>query len=164
MPPNTRKAPRRGAERGESSSAALEDDLGDGDVEAWENAARDAARGQKAAMRKEHLDVLSTLRKWGKEMMLERGMKQWATEAVGDCWLISLLAGSEGLDAEQVVSCRNNASPASRRAREYRAKAGDCFGRQLLAPRSGLYQLLHLRQSWNCVSVPPFVTSDDLRR
>ena len=28
------------------------------------------------------------------------------------------------------------------------------FGRQLLAPRSGLYQLLHLRQSWNCVSVP----------
>ena len=53
------------------------------------------------------------------------------------------------------VSCRNNAAPASRRAREYRAKAGDCFSRQLLAPRSGLYQLLHLRQSWNCVSVPP---------
>ena len=94
MPPNTRKAPRRGAERGESSSAALEDDLGDGNVEAWENAARDAARGQKAAMRKEHLDVLSTLRKRGKEK-LERGMKQWRTEAVGDCWLISLLAGSD---------------------------------------------------------------------
>ena len=50
------------------------------------------------------------------------------------------------------------------RPRGYRAKAGGCFGRQLLAPRSGLYQLLHLRQSWNCVSVPPFVTSDDLRR
>ena len=64
----------------------------------------------------------------------------------------------------RTVSCRNNASPASRRAREYRAKTGGCFGRQLLAPRSGLYQLLHLRQSWNCVSVPPFVTSDDLRR
>ena len=46
----------------------------------------------------------------------------------------------------------------------HRAKAGGRFGRQLLAPRSGLYQLLHLRQSWNCVSVPPFVTSDDLRR
>ena len=103
MPPNTRKAPRTGAEGGESSSAALEDDLGDGDVEAWENAARDAARGQKAAMRKEHLDVLSTLRKRGKEM-LERGMKQWRTEAVGDCWLISLLAGSAGFDAEQVRS------------------------------------------------------------
>ena len=27
----------------------------------------------------------------------------------------------------------------------HRAKAGGCFGRQLLAPRSGLYQLLHLR-------------------
>ena len=51
MPPNTRKAPRRGAERSESSSAALGDDLGDGNVEAWENAARDAARGQKAVMR-----------------------------------------------------------------------------------------------------------------
>ena len=36
----------------------------------------------------------------------------------------------------------------------HRAKAGGRFGRQLLAPRSGLYQLLHLRQSWNCVSVP----------
>ena len=47
--------------------------------------------------------MLSTVRKRGKEM-LERGMKQWATEAVGDCWLISLLAGSEGLDAEQVRS------------------------------------------------------------
>ena len=44
MPPNTRKAPRRGAERGESSSAALEDGVGDGNVEDWNNAARDAAR------------------------------------------------------------------------------------------------------------------------
>ena len=107
MPPNKRKAPRRGAEGGESSSAALEDDLGDGDVEAWENAARDAARGQKAVMRKEHLDVLSTLRKWGKER-LERGMKQWRTEAVGDCWLISLLAGSPGIDAQQAARFTDN--------------------------------------------------------
>ena len=36
------------------------DDLGDGDVEVWENAARDAARGQKAVMRKEHLDAYVT--------------------------------------------------------------------------------------------------------
>ena len=34
-------------------------------------------------------------------------------------------------------------------------QGGGRFGRQLLAPRSGPYQLLHPRQSWNCVSVPP---------
>ena len=110
MPPNTRKAPRRGAERGESSSAALEDGLGDGDVEAWENAARDAARGQKAAMRKDHLEMILALRERGKEMLQKGGMKQWRTEAVGDCWLISLLAGSEGLDAEQVRSFTDDQS------------------------------------------------------
>ena len=45
-------------------------------------------------------------------------------------------------------------------------QGGGRFGRQLLAPRSGPNQLLHLRQSWNCVSVPPpcnVQRSDDLR-
>ena len=88
MPP-TRKLPKRGAERGESSSAALEDGLGDGDVEAWENAARDAAQGQKAAMRKDHLAMMLALRETGKEMLQKGGMKQWPTEALGDCWLIN---------------------------------------------------------------------------
>ena len=108
MPPNTRKAPRRGAERGESSSAALEDDLGDGNVEAWENAARDAARGQKAAMRKDHLEMILALRERGKEMLQKGGMKQWPTEALGDCWLISLLAGSHGIDAPQAPRFTDN--------------------------------------------------------
>ena len=92
--PNTRKAPRRGAERGESSSAALEDEVDVGVSEDWNDAARDAARGRKAAMRKEHLAMILALRERGKEMLQKGGMKQWPTEAVGDCWLISLLAGS----------------------------------------------------------------------
>ena len=53
------------------------------------------------------------------------------------------------------ISGRNDASSASRRAVRASRQGGGHFGRQLLAPRSGLYQLLHLRQSWNCVSVPP---------
>ena len=40
MPPTrTRKAPKRGAEGGVSSSAALEDEVGVGDREEWEDAA-----------------------------------------------------------------------------------------------------------------------------
>ena len=88
MPPTrTRKAPKRGAEGGVSS-----DGVGVGDSEEWEDAARDAARGQKAAMRKEHLAMILALRKTGKEMLQKGGMTQWPTEALGDCWLISLLA------------------------------------------------------------------------
>ena len=41
--------------------------------------------------------------------------------------------------------------PASRRARWGIAPRRGRFGRQLLAPRSGPNQLLHPRQSWNCV-------------
>ena len=58
MPPNTRKAPKTGAEGGASSSAALEDEVDVGVSEDWNDAARDAARGRKAAMRKEHLAVI----------------------------------------------------------------------------------------------------------
>ena len=104
MPPNTRKAPRRGAEGGESSDAAVEDEVGVGNVEAWQNAARDAARGQKAAMRNDHLAMILALREGGKEKLKGGGLQQWSTEGVGDCWLISLLAGSGVFDAEQVRS------------------------------------------------------------
>ena len=76
MPPNTRKAPRRGAERGESSSAALEDEVDVGVSEDWNDAARDAARGRKAAMRKEHLAMILAVRERGKEMLQKGGMKQ----------------------------------------------------------------------------------------
>ena len=61
---------------------------------------------------------------------------------------------------------RAETTPPSKQARPLgRAsrQGGGRFGRQLLAPRSGPNQLLHPRQSWNCVSVPPFVTSDELR-
>ena len=104
MPPTrTRKAPKRGAEGGVSS-----DGVGVGEREEWEDAARDAARGQKAAMRKEHLAMILALRKKGKEMLQNGGMTQWPTEALGDCWLISLLAGSPGIDAQQAPRFTDN--------------------------------------------------------
>ena len=69
MPPNTRKAPRRGAEGGASSDAAVEDEVDVGAREDWNNAARDAARGKKAAMRNDHLAMILALREGGKEML-----------------------------------------------------------------------------------------------
>ena len=80
MPPTrTRKAPKRGAEGGVSSSAALADEVGVGVPEEWEDAARKAAGKQKVAMRKEHLDMMLALRKGGKEMLKGGGLKQWPT-------------------------------------------------------------------------------------
>ena len=84
-----------------SSSAALADEVGVGVPEEWEDAARKAAGKQKVAMRKEHLDMMLALRKGGKEMLKGGGLKQWPTEGEGDCWLIALLAGSPGIDAQQ---------------------------------------------------------------
>ena len=64
------------------------DGVGVGDREEWEDAAaRDAARVQKAAMRKEHLAMILALRKTGKEMLQKGGMTQWPTEALGDCYV-----------------------------------------------------------------------------
>ena len=102
MPPNKRKAPRRGAEGGASSDAAVEDEVDVGVREDWNNAAREATRGKKAAMRNDHLAMILALREGGKEMLKGGGLQQWSTEGIGDCWLISLLAGSGVFDAEQV--------------------------------------------------------------
>ena len=85
MPPNKRKAPRRGAEGGASSDAAVEDEVDVGVREDWNNAARDAARGKKAAMRSDHLAMILALREGGKEMLKGGGLQQWSTEGVGDC-------------------------------------------------------------------------------
>ena len=84
MPPNARKAPRRGGEGGESSNVVRSEDDGS-------NEERDAARERKAALRNQHLNVLRELRERGKKMLLEGGMQQLRTEGVGDCWLIGLL-------------------------------------------------------------------------
>ena len=46
--------------------------------------------------------MMLALRKGGKEMLKGGGLKQWPTEGAGDCWLIALLAGSQGFDAQQV--------------------------------------------------------------
>ena len=101
MPPNARKAPRRGGEGGESSNVVRSEDDGS-------NEERDAARERKAALRNQHLNVLRELRERGKKMLLEGGMQQLRTEGVGDCWLIGLLAGSEGFDAQQVQRFTDN--------------------------------------------------------
>ena len=101
MPPNARKAPRRGGEGGESSNVVRSEDDGS-------NEERDAARERKAALRNQHLNVLRELRERGKKMLLEGGMQQLRTEGVGDCWLIGLLAGSEGFDAQQVRRFTDN--------------------------------------------------------
>ena len=75
MPPNARKAPRRGGEGGESSNVVRSEDDGS-------NEERDAARERKAALRNQHLNVLRELRERGKKMLLEGGMQQLRTEGV----------------------------------------------------------------------------------
>ena len=80
MPPNARKAPRRGGEGGESSNVVRSEDDGS-------NEERDAARERKAAkaaLRNQHLNVLRELRERGKKMLLEGGMQQLRTEGVGE--------------------------------------------------------------------------------
>ena len=62
------------------------------------DAAREEKRREKAAMqvkREEHLRQVSQLRAEGLQEMSLAGMHQQRTEAVGDCWLIALLAGHE---------------------------------------------------------------------
>ena len=58
-PPTQEKPPgQAGAEGGESSNAAVEDEVDVGVRQDWNDAARDAARGKKASMRNDHLAMI----------------------------------------------------------------------------------------------------------
>ena len=55
----------------------------------------DAPRKITAKDRQEHLTLLYGLRQQGIHLLRQRGFEQPKTEAIGDCWLIALLAGCE---------------------------------------------------------------------
>ena len=62
------------------------------------DADREAKRKTKAELqvkRNEHVAQVDVLRAEGLQQMNAAGMRQQRTEAVGDCWLIALLAGQE---------------------------------------------------------------------
>ena len=59
------------------------------------DAGREERRREKAVKRAEHLHQVTELRAAGLQQMSAAGMHQHRTEAVGDCWLIALLAGHE---------------------------------------------------------------------
>ena len=59
------------------------------------DAGREEQRREKTVKREEHMLQVSELRAEGLQRMSAAGMHQHRTEAVGDCWLIALLAGHE---------------------------------------------------------------------
>ena len=59
------------------------------------DAGREEQRREKTVKREEHMLQVSELRAEGLQRMSAAGMHQHRTEAVGDCWLIALLAGQE---------------------------------------------------------------------
>jgi len=89
MPPRRKKAarvvvvPRKGLVDDDSEEDSINDD------------GREERRRVKAVKRAEHLQQVTELRAAGLQQMSAAGMQQHRTEAVGDCWLIALLAGHE---------------------------------------------------------------------
>ena len=95
MTPPPRKAAKRVKRGGEE---VPREGLVDDDSEEDSNindAGREEWRRVKVVKRAEHLHVVYELRAAGLQQMSAAGMHQHRTEAVGDCWLIALLAGHE---------------------------------------------------------------------